>query len=316
MIAGPEISRIINQFEVSPELDDTHHHEQKPAFQKSFKNDVDALVNVFDSFGNPFTEDSGNLLMIDSKDIMDEAVSQSLKSMKDIGLEKSQPFVKERFIDKTKSINEPISKNNIVLFSQKKQVTKTKSQVTVLREDCNLFSRLYIACQSRDGNLDEFFRHEKQPWPPSLFKDGVVRSGSKADLLSCLETQAQRPADAPQADVAIFDGAVVVQMLSPLDCKTFQEYIDRRFVPYIKQQLQNVTRLDLVWDSYRPDSLKSCTRDKRGSGVRRRVLPDTNIPGNWQSFLGVNENKTELFNLCPSMCQIGCYWKRNNLFVW
>ena len=32
-----------------------------------------------------------------------------------------------------------------------------------------------------------------------------------------------------------------------------------------------------------------------GKGIRRRVLPATKIPGNWQSFLRLNENKTELF---------------------
>ena len=32
-----------------------------------------------------------------------------------------------------------------------------------------------------------------------------------------------------------------------------------------------------------------------GKGIRRRVLPTTKIPGNWQSFLRLDENKSELF---------------------
>ena len=54
--------------------------------------------------------------------------------------------------------------------------------------------------------------------------------------------------------------------------------------------------MDIVWDVYDPDSLNSTTRSHRGKGVRRRVLPDTKIPGNWGLFLRVDENKTELFN--------------------
>ena len=32
-----------------------------------------------------------------------------------------------------------------------------------------------------------------------------------------------------------------------------------------------------------------------GKGIRRRVLPDSRIPGNWQSFLRLDKNKQELF---------------------
>lgn len=58
-----------------------------------------------------------------------------------------------------------------------------------------------------------------------------------------------------------------------------------------------VHRIDVVWDVYKPDSLKSNTRKKRGVGVRRQVKWTTRIPGNWRDFLQVNENKSELFAL-------------------
>ena len=53
--------------------------------------------------------------------------------------------------------------------------------------------------------------------------------------------------------------------------------------------------MDVVWDVYVTDSLKSTTRQKRGKGVRRRVAPTTAIPQNWKDFLRVDENKSELF---------------------
>lgn len=43
-------------------------------------------------------------------------------------------------------------------------------------------------------------------------------------------------------------------------------------------------------------SLKATARSKRGKGIRRRVKPDTKIPGNWVAFLRVDENKQELFH--------------------
>ena len=174
---------------------------------------------------------------------------------------------------------------------------KQKSQVATIKEDCFLFSRLYIACQSREGNLEDFFKHENQPWPPALSKGGALRPGNKADLLVELEAMA-RPVDTtPQVTAKILDGAVIVQMLSPRNSQTFEDYSKTVFMPYIEQQLEHAERIDIVWDVYIQGSLKAATIDKRGEGVRRRVEPSSKMPSNWKSFLRVNENKTELFHL-------------------
>ena len=101
--------------------------------------------------------------------------------------------------------------------------------------------------------------------------------------------------DSPKPTVPILDGAVCVQMLKPQFCKTFQEYSEKVFQPYITKSLGNVQRVDLVWDEYIPNSLKACTREKRGTGARRRVLPSVIVPRNWQDFLRSDDNKKELF---------------------
>ena len=46
-------------------------------------------------------------------------------------------------------------------------------------------------------------------------------------------------------------------------------------------KLKNVLRIDVVWDIYLPNSIKSTARDKSGSGARRQVQPDVNVPTNW-----------------------------------
>ena len=72
------------------------------------------------------------------------------------------------------------------------------------------------------------------------------------------------------------------------------------FLPYITSQLQHAIRVDVVWDEYMPDSLKADTRTKRGKGIRRRVEPSSAIPGNWQAFLRIDENKVDLFSFLPT----------------
>lgn len=177
-----------------------------------------------------------------------------------------------------------------------KSHAKATQKVVALKSDCGLFSHLYIACQTREGNLDEFFCHENQPWPPSISENGEIRPGKKSDLVKCLEQQCSvRTVNTPSVDATVVDGAVIVQMLPPGMSKNFQEYSDKVFVPYILKQLEKVKRIDVVWDVYRTDSLKQTTRQNRGTGQRRRVTTSSRIPTNWKCFLRSDENKTELF---------------------
>ena len=60
-------------------------------------------------------------------------------------------------------------------------------------------------------------------------------------------------------------------MLRPGTAKTFQSYANDVFVSFVTSQLQYVDRLDIVWDHYMADILKTETRSKRGKGVRKRV---------------------------------------------
>ena len=59
--------------------------------------------------------------------------------------------------------------------------------------------------------------------------------------------------------------------------------------------LKNASRLDVEWDEYFPDNLKTEARSKRGKGTRRRVEPLNVVPPNWQQFLRISANKSELF---------------------
>ena len=126
-----------------------------------------------------------------------------------------------------------------------------------------------------------------------------MRHGNKADLLKCLEPLAPRPQTSPEVDAKILDGAALVHMLEPKDAatviKTFQDYGDIVFIPYLLKQLRVVRRVDVVWDC-----LKAHTRQCRGTGNALRVSERTRLPQNWKSFLRVDSNKAELFQFLAS----------------
>ena len=257
------------------------------------------MVASFEELGNPFTEESEDLIAVHTKDVVDETVVNTVQNVVKIREVQFNTFVKERFIDRNKPVTDTIKKNKLPTFntSSKKVMTKEKEKIGLLKEDCALLSRLYIACQSRDGNLEEFFQFENQPWPPSLSQMGNLREGQKADLVKCLQTIVNPEATQPTPDAIILDGAVIIQMLPPGTVRTFEEYCQTVFGPYITRDLQSAKRVDLVWDVYREGFLKKAARERRGTGQRRKVTSSTRIPSDWKGFLRVDENKNELFLL-------------------
>uniref|UniRef100_A0A1X7T7W9 Tesmin/TSO1-like CXC domain-containing protein n=1 Tax=Amphimedon queenslandica TaxID=400682 RepID=A0A1X7T7W9_AMPQE len=302
MVAGPELVRITTEFESSvhkwhKHSSETLHHDQTKSTQLRFSQHVKSLVEVIEDMENPFLEESKDLLRLDTKDIMDEVVVSSICHAEEKGKEQYHTFVTNRLAHRITPLSDPIKKNKLPLFSRPPTKEKSKSSLKVssLKSDVSLFSRLYIACQSRDGDLDDFFCHENQSAPPSLSSFGKLRHGNKADLLNCLENCVESAATQPDAEVTILDGAAVVNFLKPLAAKTFNDYAIKVFLPYIEKQLQHVTRLDIVWDRYIANSLKCHTRSNRGKGIRRRVEASANIPSNWHQFLRNDMNKTELF---------------------
>ncbi|KAG7174280.1 hypothetical protein Hamer_G003204, partial [Homarus americanus] len=75
------------------------------------------------------------------------------------------------------------------------------------------------------------------------------------------------------------------------------EYADTVFIPFLQNQLQNASRLDIVWDNYInyvPISLKEIYKRKK-----KGVSPDKN-PGNRMDFLRAEENHKGLFCFLPS----------------
>ncbi|KAK1898363.1 Hexokinase-1 [Dissostichus eleginoides] len=125
----------------------------------------------------------------------------------------------------------------------------------------------------RDGSLDEYFEHENQACPPSLSQMGKLRTGTKSDLVGCLEDliYLQQNASHPTVQVIILDGAAVVNMLPPGAAKKFFDYAQKVFSPYILSQLEHVSRVDVVWDEYFTESLKAETRSKSGKGVHDAI---------------------------------------------
>ena len=78
-------------------------------------------------------------------------------------------------------------------------------------------------------------------YPPSLRENGSIGLGNKLELLSkCLEPKVKPADNSPVVDALIVDAAVVVNALRPGMSRTFHDYTNDVFLPYVRRQLRGL----------------------------------------------------------------------------
>ena len=110
----PEIARIIESLEINIEGKATEdqnlpHHEDREAFQRNFATDVKKICNGMEI--NSFEEN--NYVNISNTSVFyNEEIKKWLKLILSEREAQFQMFLKERLIDRIKSVDAPIKKNN------------------------------------------------------------------------------------------------------------------------------------------------------------------------------------------------------------
>ena len=119
MVSGPEIARIINEFEASmvtecPETEQSaKHHEDTRSLQSLFYRDVVSLTRTIEEMGNPFMEETDDLLALDTKQIMRSGALARLRKVEEVGMAQYESFIAERLMQQSKSLYDPIKRNNL-----------------------------------------------------------------------------------------------------------------------------------------------------------------------------------------------------------
>ena len=95
--------------------------------------------------GNPFMEETDDLLALDTKQIMSSNALARLWKVEEVGMAQYKSFIAERLMQQSKSLYDPIKRNNLRVFNDPASnvACKTKHQLSSARNDCLLFSRLY-----------------------------------------------------------------------------------------------------------------------------------------------------------------------------
>ena len=108
MVSGPEMARLIGEFEAATETKRTNnlrHHEESKHVQLAFARDVKSLANTIEEMRNSFTENSSDLLVLDSRDLADLAGINTLRKIEKLGQEQYDTYVSDRLVNQTNPIS-------------------------------------------------------------------------------------------------------------------------------------------------------------------------------------------------------------------
>ena len=153
MIACPEVSQLVAQYEIASEAKEivahTYQHEQTPKAQQGFLERVDKLSQVFTDTGNPFKEESRDLSSLDTNSIAHLGGAELIFTHHARGITRFVEFM-DGLESEVSPFYEPITKTRVHFFRQE-QICVNVTKQKVLKDDCQLFSKLLISCQTKEN---------------------------------------------------------------------------------------------------------------------------------------------------------------------
>ena len=130
MIAGPEQARLLTEFDMTyfytEDENNLQHHEEGLSAQKTFKQQVSALVETICEMDNPFLNNSSELTSLDNHNVMDDSVVNTVRTIEALGMNQNKSYHMSVITDRTQSIHVPIKKNSLALFRSPKSKIKSK----------------------------------------------------------------------------------------------------------------------------------------------------------------------------------------------
>ena len=82
------------------------------------------MISVIEELGNPFEDDSEELIVLDTGEMVDDSVMRD--STERIGPEQFNAYVKKQLVNHTVSVTDMLTKNKLPLFSWQPVETQRK----------------------------------------------------------------------------------------------------------------------------------------------------------------------------------------------
>ena len=177
--------------------------------------------------GNPYLEDSGELLDLDQSIFMPPDVVDNVRKMKYIGLQLYTSFLNKQVSTQEEAFTATLRKTNLKVLKSSLSELCRKSEVSVIKSQQAKPTQILLAANSGCVINDYVFSHDNSTLPPSLTRKGSIHHGNKSEILDCIDNQR------PVTTTAVLDGAYLIQMLRPGSVVTIRDYFTDVFAPYI-----------------------------------------------------------------------------------
>ena len=284
--------------------EELHHAElQRPRIQKEEKA-VLAVVDLIQGWINPFAEKQ-DLVSISTAKAAPEDITSDLMKAFEIGEQSYAAFKKER-LEKdppAKKFHDTMKTNRLKTFSSmyKKKEVKSKGRAIILKADRSLFGRIVVMAQARSLRMEDILCHPLGPLPWALSTpEGLLRKTNKASLATMLQRNVTTLEQLPENCASVVDGMGLVQRVKG-DQATFGD-IAATVLFMALNEGGNRNRIDVVFDTYRDNSIKDSERLLRGeeSGHQLQAITGMQIVRQWRCFLTRVKNKNSLISFIVS----------------
>lgn len=314
-VIAPELSRLCvefnQQFGITTAAETKQHHQLHSRHEQRLKRNLLALKNIISlHVPDMFTEDYDLTNMFTRKSMDPKTVNDVLRR-DELGQKLFDEFTKNRLLEGTTSVWEPIKRSNISTFKNAnvKTTISHNNRTLKVREERDLLHRLLLVSRSRsDIDLKECIGNfEFGTVPRSLFaSDGTLLLASdKSKIMVRLEDLVEKanlmkdryPVNCATNSFIIVDGMAVVQSINKSPEMKYCEDLAKAFVSKIIQEYRTYNNIHIVFDVYIETSLKTQMREKRNKGedVYYHITDKTLIKNiTLKEFLSSSKTKSEL----------------------
>ena len=275
------------------------HRDQRPSEIRKSEASVKKTISAVKSFLNPFdVDDKTGLYVLSSGARVPADVEKDVMHAITVGNEQKEKFINERLEKKT-GFSDPIKNLKLKTMAVTTKTVKLKTsdrKLVEYKQQSNIAFQLMVKAQLSGGqlNLREIVKFSLTPVPYSIgTSDNFFAKTDKSKGLHYLlrDVDNTQPPGTSKT-LVVEDGNAVFYYLKEVP-GNFKE---------IGRKIFNLTssKADVVFstDMYKPNSVKSCERTRRGTAEKRIIKGAmTKKPGDWKHFLSNDENKKQLITI-------------------
>ncbi|OXU22397.1 hypothetical protein TSAR_010977, partial [Trichomalopsis sarcophagae] len=278
---------------------DIHHEFTEQTAAKS-EDAITSILNFLEDRNiNPFTSGSQKLQNLITGELVHPDSTKEILNIFITGTELYDKFKKERIIDKAKPLSALIPRCNLPSFKTIPVTEKSNTEKKKNKKNGGIH-RIFALAAERKYPIDKLLTYDLT-YDNKLFDDdGMMKKENnksslvrelekvlKNDEYSCTKTE--------NSTCVIIDVMLVMRKIGWKGKNTFVD-LAISFCQYVKSKVDvnSTTRIDFIFDSYFPNSLKSSERLRRRQPnciTYSDINEKTALPKEESKFWGSSENK-------------------------